>query len=75
MAPDSDGLYNVQFYATAPHAAQYFRFYVSREGFDPLTQRLGWDDLELVFDSGDVPYTDLVANPHFPFRIALPEQA
>ena len=74
MAPDSDGLYNVQFYATAPHAAQYFRFYVSREGFDPLTQRLGWDDLELVFDSGDVPYTDLVANPHFPFRIALPER-
>jgi chitinase len=74
MVPGSHGLYELQFYATAPHAAQYFRLYLSREGFDPLTQRLGWQDLELVFDSGEVPYADLVADPHYPFRIALPER-
>ena len=72
LAPDADGLYNLGFYATAPHAAEYFRFYLSREGFDPVVDRLGWDDLELVHDSGQVPYADLVAQPHYPFRVDLP---
>jgi len=72
LEPDSEGLYSVDFFATAPHAAEYFRFYLSREGFDPIVDRLGWDDLELVHDSGPVAYTDLVAQPHYPFRLALP---
>lgn len=72
LVPNSEGVYTVDFFATAPHAAEYFRFYLTREGFDPLTDRLRWDDLELVHDSGLVPYTDLAAEPHFPFQMELP---
>ncbi|MEE2678682.1 MAG: glycosyl hydrolase family 18 protein [Myxococcota bacterium] len=72
MVPDADGLHTVEFFATAPHAAEYFRFYLTREGFDPLVDSPTWDDLELVHDSGPVPYVDLAASPHYPFRFALP---
>ena len=71
----ADGLYPVTFYATAPHEAQYFRFYLTREGFDPLTERLDWDDLELVYDSGAVSVQELTAEPHYTFRLPLPPRA
>jgi chitin-binding protein len=32
----------------ARHGADYIRVYVTRQGFDPLTQPLGWNNLELV---------------------------
>jgi len=34
------------------HGADYLRVYITRQGFDPLTQRLSWADLELVTDTG-----------------------
>ncbi|MCH2171894.1 glycosyl hydrolase family 18 protein [Myxococcota bacterium] len=72
LEPDSEGLYNINFFATAPHAAEYFRFYLSREGFDPLVDHLQWNDLELVHDSGPIAYSELAARPHFTFRMELP---
>lgn len=39
----------------ALHGADYYRIYVTRQGFDPTTERLGWDDLEPVADTGVVP--------------------
>ena len=38
----------------ARHGADYIRVYVSRQGYDPLTQRLRWADLELVRDTGRI---------------------
>lgn len=35
----------------APHATRYYRFYITREGYDPA-RPVGWDDLELIHDSG-----------------------
>jgi chitin-binding protein len=35
----------------APHATKYYRFYLTKEGFDP-GRPLRWDDLELIHDSG-----------------------
>ncbi len=39
----------------ARHGADYFQVYVTREGFDPTTQALGWGDLELVEETGSYP--------------------
>ncbi|MFP6639160.1 MAG: lytic polysaccharide monooxygenase, partial [Myxococcota bacterium] len=74
MQPDEDGLYPVTFHATAPHEARYFRFYLTREGFDPTQDRLQWSDLERVYDSGRVYVEELIANPHYTFRMPLPER-
>src|SRR5918998_50163 len=38
----------------ARHGADYIRVYVSRQGYNPLTQRLRWSDLELVRDTGRI---------------------
>lgn len=36
----------------AVHGADYIRVYVTKQGFDPTTQRLRWSDLELVAETG-----------------------
>jgi chitin-binding protein len=52
----------------ARHGADYYRIYVTRQGFDPTTERLGWDDLELRAQTGVIrpgvgtPETDPVLN-------------
>ena len=52
LTADAAGNYRLEYTATAPHATEYFRFYLTRQGFDAANSRLGWSDLELVFDSG-----------------------
>ncbi|MFD1829457.1 lytic polysaccharide monooxygenase [Streptomyces desertarenae] len=37
------------------HGADYIRVYVTRQGFDPKTQRLRWSDLELVNEVRNIP--------------------
>jgi len=39
----------------ARHGADYYRIYVTRQGFDPLTDELGWGDLQLVAETGVIP--------------------
>lgn len=38
----------------ALHGADYYRVYVSKQGFDPKVDELTWSDLELVADTGVV---------------------
>lgn len=44
--------FNLTVHDQALHGADYFRIYVTRQGFNPLTQRLGWGNLELVKETG-----------------------
>ncbi len=39
----------------AHHGADYIRFYISKPSYDPLTERLGWEDLDLVKTTGSYP--------------------
>ncbi|MDA1366427.1 lytic polysaccharide monooxygenase auxiliary activity family 9 protein [Glycomyces algeriensis] len=38
----------------ANHGADYYRIYVSKQGYDAQTDALDWADLELVKDTGDI---------------------
>jgi predicted carbohydrate-binding protein with CBM5 and CBM33 domain len=53
-ATDVGNTFNVRIHDQALHGADYFRLYVTRQGFNPLTERLGWDDLELRRDTGQI---------------------
>lgn len=44
--------FTVQLYDQASHGADYFRVYVSKQGFDPTTQRLGWGNLDFITQTG-----------------------
>jgi lytic cellulose monooxygenase (C4-dehydrogenating) len=50
----------------ARHGAAYIRIYVTKQGFDPLTQRLRWSDLELVKDTGPFPDSGWPTRPNDP---------
>ncbi|QCB94888.1 lytic polysaccharide monooxygenase [Cellulomonas shaoxiangyii] len=44
---------------SAKHGADYLRVYVSKAGFDPTREALGWDDLDLVKETGRYGTTGL----------------
>jgi chitin-binding protein len=52
--PIQPGRQTFAYNAVAPHATQYFRLYLTKEGWDDA-QALRWDDLELIHDSGRRP--------------------
>ncbi|ADO75682.1 lytic polysaccharide monooxygenase [Stigmatella aurantiaca] len=45
IVPGSNGKFEFVYHVTAPHATKYFRFYVTRNGYNP-SQPLKWSDLE-----------------------------
>ncbi|SCL49174.1 lytic polysaccharide monooxygenase auxiliary activity family 9 protein [Micromonospora yangpuensis] len=44
--------FSIQLYDQASHGADYFRVYVSKQGFNPATQRLGWGNLDFITQTG-----------------------
>lgn len=47
--------FSMQLHDTASHGADFFEVYVTKQGFDPTTDALGWGDLELVETTGSYP--------------------
>ncbi|GIH04206.1 hypothetical protein Rhe02_22730 [Rhizocola hellebori] len=47
--------FRVKLYDQASHGADYIMVFVTRQGFNPLTQPLRWADLELVGQIGNTP--------------------
>ncbi|APU15635.1 MULTISPECIES: lytic polysaccharide monooxygenase [Actinoalloteichus] len=68
-AADISNDFSVHLYDQASHGADYFQVYVTRQGFDPLTESLGWGDLELVEETGSYPpATDITFDVSAPGR-------
>ncbi|MGK5685208.1 lytic polysaccharide monooxygenase auxiliary activity family 9 protein [Actinoplanes sp. URMC 104] len=44
--------FTVRLYDQASHGADYFRVYVSKQGFNPATQKLGWGNLDFITQTG-----------------------
>lgn len=41
----------------ASHGADWMRVYISKDGFDPTKDVLGWDDVVKISETGRIPYT------------------
>lgn len=54
-ATEIDNDFTLTFTSTAPHETEFYRIYVTEQGFDPTTDELTWDDLELVHETGQLP--------------------
>ncbi|MGB3444848.1 MAG: lytic polysaccharide monooxygenase auxiliary activity family 9 protein [Actinophytocola sp.] len=54
-ATDKPRNFSVNVYDQALHGADYYKVYITRQGFDPTTQALRWSDLELVTEVGRTP--------------------
>jgi len=55
VAKDIGRDFTLTLHDQASHGADFIRVYVTREGYDPTTQPLGWGDLELVTEVGNTP--------------------
>ncbi|MDG4792991.1 lytic polysaccharide monooxygenase [Micromonospora sp. WMMD1082] len=44
--------FTLQFYDQASHGADFFRVYLTRQGFNPSSQRVGWNNIDLVTQTG-----------------------
>jgi predicted carbohydrate-binding protein with CBM5 and CBM33 domain len=61
------GSFAMHLYDQASHGADYFRVYVSKNGFDPTTQRLGWGNLDFITQTGRyAPAKDITFNVQTP---------
>ncbi|MGL5759162.1 lytic polysaccharide monooxygenase [Plesiomonas sp.] len=45
---DKDGKIEIQYMITAPHRTWYWDYFVTRDGFNPDTDQLTWNDLERI---------------------------
>jgi predicted carbohydrate-binding protein with CBM5 and CBM33 domain len=54
-AKDVGPYFSVNVYDEARHGADWLHVYVTEQGYDPSTEPLGWDDLELVATTGSYP--------------------
>jgi predicted carbohydrate-binding protein with CBM5 and CBM33 domain len=54
---------SMHLYDQASHGADYLRVYISKNGFDPTTQRLGWGNLDFITQTGRyAPAKDITFN-------------
>ncbi|KAF4407485.1 MULTISPECIES: lytic polysaccharide monooxygenase [Streptomyces] len=44
--------FRIELYDQASHGADFFQVYVTKQGFNPATQQLGWGNLDLVKTTG-----------------------
>ncbi|MFG2050601.1 lytic polysaccharide monooxygenase [Micromonospora sp. NPDC048935] len=59
----------VQLYDQASHGADYFQVYVTKQGFNPVTQQLGWGNLDLITTTGRyAPAQNISFNVSLPSR-------
>jgi predicted carbohydrate-binding protein with CBM5 and CBM33 domain len=47
--------FTIHLYDQASHGADFIRVYVTKNGFDPTTQSVGWENLDLVTETGRYP--------------------
>lgn len=52
--------FSIQLYDQASHGSDFFRVYISKQGFNPATQSLGWGDLDFITQTGSYPQTQNV---------------
>ncbi|WP_184815754.1 lytic polysaccharide monooxygenase auxiliary activity family 9 protein [Actinophytocola algeriensis] len=55
--------FTMHLYDQASHGADFFRVYISKNGFNPATQSLGWGNLDFIMQTGRYPpATDITFN-------------
>lgn len=55
--------FSMHLYDQASHGADYIRVYISKNGYDPTTQPLGWGNLDFITQTGRyAPATDIKFN-------------
>lgn len=66
------GEFEYRFYASTPHDPSFWKFYLSKPGFDPATDTLTWDDLELVDEKSSINLQTINGTRYYVADVSLP---
>ncbi|CAM4243636.1 lytic polysaccharide monooxygenase [Pseudoalteromonas byunsanensis] len=74
IMPNANGEVAVRFRATTPHNPSFWKFYLTKPGFDRATDTVRWEDLELITELGNV---DFVKDPDgkrfYDMKVSIPQ--
>ncbi|AFU97292.1 lytic polysaccharide monooxygenase [Simiduia agarivorans] len=66
------GQIDLLFHASTPHNPSFWEVYVTKPGFNPATQTLAWDHLELVATHGNLPVVNMNGHKMYKVPVNLP---
>ena len=74
VTPNAQNELAIRFRATTPHNPSFWKFYISKPTFNPDVDTLGWQDVELVTEVGNV---DFVKDPDgkrfYEMKVSIPQ--
>jgi len=68
IALNAEGKFKYTYRATAAHSPHFWKFYLTKPGFNPNTDTLTWDALELIQEHGNIA----VDRGHYEMEIQIP---
>ncbi|WP_052480815.1 lytic polysaccharide monooxygenase [Gilvimarinus agarilyticus] len=66
------GEFEYRFYASTPHDPSFWKFYLSKPGFNPATDTLRWSDLELVDEKSSANLQTINGKRYYVMDVSLP---
>ncbi|CAM2064876.1 Lytic polysaccharide monooxygenase [Sulfidibacter corallicola] len=69
---DDQGRFEFRYYAATPHDPSYFQFFLTKPGFDPATETLTWDHLDLVDEVEDAQLVTIEGKKYYIMQVSLP---
>ncbi|RXJ71435.1 spindolin [Veronia nyctiphanis] len=70
--PAQNGKLRLTYRASTPHNPSYWKIYLSNTSFNPATDELGWDDVDLIAEFGNLPLTEINGKKYYQMDITLP---
>lgn len=69
---DENGQFLMSFNAATPHNPSFWKFYLTKPGFNPATDVLSWADLDLVDEVDDLAIVMVNDKPYYQYDVSLP---
>ncbi|UTF58891.1 lytic polysaccharide monooxygenase [Gilvimarinus sp. DA14] len=66
------GEFEYRFYASTPHDPSFWKFYLTKPGFNPATDVLTWQDLELVDEKSSANLQTINGTRYYVMNVSLP---
>jgi len=65
--------FTLKYRATAPHNPSHWQVYLTKPGYSAAHSRLGWDDLELIQEFGNIEKVNVDGGNYYFMNITLPK--
>ena len=66
--------FTLKYRATAPHNPSHWQIYLTKPGYNAAHSRLGWDDLELIQEFGNIEKVNVDGANYYFMNVTLPAE-